>query len=129
MPTTEQLNVRVTPALKERFRQRALREGMTQAQLLEALLKQRGTLEKTELDETLPPKPVEPARPSPKDQPPAVEGINFAVWLQGRTGVPRALIERAIRRGRVHVAGVPYTAMLISQETLAHGVEYEGEAL
>lgn len=127
MPVTEQLNVRVTPALKEKFRVRALREGMTQAQLLEALLKQRGTLEQTELDETLPPKPVDPERPSPKDQPPEVAGLDFAGWLGQRTGVPRALVEAAIRRGRVLVAGVPYTAMLISADTLAHGVVYEGE--
>lgn len=129
MPVTEQLNIRVTPALKEKFRQRALREGMSQAELLSALLKQRGTLEKAELEETLPERPPEPERPSPKDQPPQVQGLDFAAWLAQRTGVPRALVEAAIRRGRVLVAGVPYTAMLISEDTLAHGVIYEGQAV
>jgi hypothetical protein len=129
VPATEQLNIRVTPAVKERFRERAAREGMSQAQLLEALLKQRGTLERTELEATLPPKPPEPERPSPKDGPPVEPALNFTTWLQGKTGIPRALVAQAVRRGRVLVAGVPYTSELISPETLAHGVVYEGEAL
>lgn len=129
MPATEQLNIRVTPRLKEKFRLRALREGMSQAQLLEALLKQRGTLEQTELDETLPPKPVEPERPSPKDQPPMQAGVDFPAWLAQQTGVPRALCEASIRRGRVLVAGVPYTAAVVSPETLALGVVADGQAV
>lgn len=129
MPAIEQLNIRVTTEVKERFRKRARREGLSQAQLLEALLKQRGELPA--------PDPYEQSGPQPqaivRDQ--AVrevdeEKIDFATWLQGRAGVPRALAARAIAAGRVHVAGVPYTAGAISAKLLKTTVvAYEGTEL
>lgn len=118
MPATEQLNIRVTAELKARFRARAKREGMSQAELLEALLTQRGALPAPAL-----PAPVrEDPKPQPDDERPA---IDFAVWLSNKTGVPRALTARAIAAGRVLVAGVPYTAAQIGPHLLAHGVVYE----
>lgn len=130
MPATEQLNIRVTPEVKERFRTRALREGMSQAKLLEALLKQRGTL----------PAPEPAAEPDKQPSRTALsrngdadgsgsapETVDFATWLSGRIRTPKALCARAVRGGRVTVAGVPYTAERIPKNLLAQPVVYEGK--
>jgi hypothetical protein len=122
VPADEQLNIRVAPGTKKKFRARALREGLTQAQLLEALLKQRGKLP---LPDPVP--EPEPAKPAPPVT--AAEHVDFAVWLSGRTGTPKALTRRAINAGRVLVAGVPYTSERITRETLNHGVVYDGQAV
>ena len=128
MPATEQLNIRVTPAVKKRFQERAKREGISQAELLGALLKMRGKLE-------FPPKEKEVApvgtvgAPAGADPPTAADCVDFAVWLSGRTGTPRALTARAIAAGRVAVAGVPFTAQKIPRELLGSGVVYDGNAV
>jgi hypothetical protein len=118
----EQLNIRVAPGTKKKFRARALREGLTQAQLLEALLKQRGSLP---LPDPVP-EPAEPHPAAPKP-PTASEHVDFAVWLSGRTGTPKALTRRAINAGRVLVAGVPYTSERITRETLTLQIVYDGQ--
>lgn len=135
MPALEQLNVRVTANVKKRFRERARREGLSQAALLEALLNQRGVLE---VNGHLPtPDPYEQSGPQPQatvrdatvravDE----DKINFPTWLQGRAQVPRALAASAVRAGRVHVAGVPYTAEEIPLKLLKTTVVvYEGREL
>lgn len=126
MPATEQLNIRVTPAVKERFRKRALREGLSQAQLLEALLTLRGALP---VPETSPPAPVNgdgqaAGGGEPSEAPAAT--IDFATWLSGRISTPRALVARAIRGGRVTVGGVPWTAERIDEQARALPMTYEG---
>jgi hypothetical protein len=123
VPADEQLNIRVAPGTKKKFRARALREGLTQAQLLEALLKQRGKL-------PLPDPVLEPSAPNPPKPPPtASDHVDFAVWLSGRTGTPKALTRRAINAGRVLVAGVPYTSERITRETLALPIVYDGQPI
>lgn len=124
MPADEQLNIRVAPGTKKKFRARALREGLTQAQLLEALLKQRGKLP---LPDPVPEPESAAAKPWPPH--PAAEHVDFAVWLSGRTGTPKALTRRAIDAGRVLVAGVPYTSERITRETLALPIVYDGQPI
>jgi hypothetical protein len=122
MPALEQLNIRVTPAVKSKFRERALREGLSQAQLLESLLKQRGSLERWQPA----PQPTapQPTAPAPQE---TEERVHFPTWLQGRVHVPRALAARAVAAGRVLVAGVPYTAEEIPAKLLkTAAVTYEG---
>jgi hypothetical protein len=121
MPADEQLNIRVPREVKQRFRARAQREGMSQSQLLEALLRARIVLPAP------PPRTARP-EPAPEPPPPAVE-VDFALWLQGRTGVPKVLTGRAIEAGRVTVDGVPYTARTIPSEHLRRRVAYEGAAV
>jgi antitoxin component of RelBE/YafQ-DinJ toxin-antitoxin module len=123
MPADEQLNIRVPAEVKQRFRARARREGMSQSQLLEALLRARIVLPAP------PPRTERPERAEASESvpEPAVE-VDFALWLQGRTGVPKVLTGRAIEAGRVTVDGVPYTARTIPQEHLRH-VAYEGAAI
>jgi hypothetical protein len=129
MPAAEQLNIRVTPAVKARFRERARREGMSQAQLLEALLKQRGKLPAPDPYDVNGIQPTAIVRDE-AIQAAAEEKLNFAVWLQGRTGIPKTLTERAIAAGRVTVAGVPFTATEIPRKLLATTVVvYEGQEL
>jgi hypothetical protein len=134
VPAVEQLNIRVTPETKQKFRTRAQREGMTQQQLLEALLKMRGTLPAPDPVGKPSPQngPPDPAPPAPKAAPapkPDRDEIDFAVWMRGRTGIPLALLKRAIRSGRVTVAGVPWTGETISPQALAHGVAYDGRSV
>ena len=129
MPATEQLNIRVTPKVKQRFRDRARREGMSQAQLLEALLKQRGTLPPPEPDSAQAHTGDSAAVPAERTNgaaAPSGDVVNFPTWLQGRTGVPRALCAAAVRAGRVTVAGVPYTATNIPPDLLEQPIAYEG---
>ena len=129
MPAVEQLNIRCTPAVKAKFRERARREGLSQAELLDALLKQRGELP--------PPDPYDQAGPQPQaivrdETVRAVdeEKIHFPTWLQTRTGVPKALTARAVAAGRVTVAGVPYTAEQVPTKLLKTTVVvYEGQEL
>jgi hypothetical protein len=122
VPADEQLNIRVAPGTKKKFRARALREGLTQQQLLVALLKQRGKLPLPDPE----PEPV-PAAAKPAPPPTAADHRDFAVWLAGRTGTPQALCRSAIKAGRVRIAGIPYMQDRITQETLARGVTYDGE--
>lgn len=130
MPATEQLNIRVTSALKRKFRERATREGLSQAGLLDALLRQRGTLP--------PPDPEAAAGgrgsseaaapgPVPSAVPDAAPNIDFVVWLAGRLGMPRALVAEKVKRGQVTVAGVPWTMPTISRELLQKPIAYDGE--
>lgn len=133
MPATEQLNIRVTTALKDKFRARAKREGMSQADLLDALLKQRGTLPAPEPDSPAP--ATEQGTVTTVAPANAGEGLgsgpvtDFPTWLAGRTGIPRALTARAVRSGRVTVNGVPWTANLIPRDLLEQPIAYEGESL
>lgn len=136
MAATEQLNIRVTEGTREKFRKRAAREGMSQGQLLEALLKQRGKLPAPDPEQTPANGAIgtdsSPAErpPAPGPAPTAAEGLDFSVWLAGRTGVPRALVRRAINAGRVTVAGVPWTSERIAPETLKLGqIVYDGQAV
>lgn len=129
MPALEQLNIRVTAKVKERFRERARREGLSQAELLEALLKQRGELPAPDPYEQAGPQPTGIVRDETVRQVDE-EKINFPTWLQGRAQVPRALAASAVRAGRVLVAGVPYTAEEISAKLLKTTVvSYEGREL
>lgn len=130
MPATEQLNIRVTAAVKARFRKRAEREGMTQAELLEALLKQRGTL-------PAPDPPEEPsgdrdgssqesaAGPAPFPAPEEARA-NLTLVLATKLGMPQALVRRAINRGAVKIAGVPWTSEQIPRSMLEQPLTYDG---
>jgi hypothetical protein len=127
MPATEQLNIRVTAEVKERFRARAKREGLSQAELLEALLGSKITAP-TRSDNARTHTHTEAAAAQKAAAPsPGPQVIDFATWLQGRTRIPRALTVRAVRAGRVTVAGVPYTAELIDRELLEQAIVYEGK--
>lgn len=129
MPATEQLNIRVPEGVKDKFRERARREGISQAELLEALLKQRGELPAPDPYDQAGPQPQAIKRDAPIREVDE-EKIDFATWLQGRASVPRALAVRAVRAGRVLVAGVPYTAEQIPAKLLKTTVVvYEGREL
>lgn len=132
MPATEQLNIRVPTTVKDRFRTRARREGLSQAALLEALLNQRGRLTPEDVRETMP-------REAPVaigDCPPAagtsadasLDTVSLSTWLSGRLGMPKVLMARAIAAGRVTVAGVPWTADLI-EKRLLETVSLDGAAV
>lgn len=133
MAALEQLNIRVTPELKQKFRDRALREGMTQQQLLDSLLAQRGTLPAPgpaqapasgDRDES----PAAERPPGP-DQPPE-DSIEFIPWLSGRQGgLPQALVRRALNSGRVLVDGVPWTSERIPKHLLERPIIYKGRIL
>lgn len=137
MPATEQLNIRVTAAVKAKFRTRAQREGMSQAQLLEALLGLRGTLaapgpatDQTPASGDRDGSPSAERRPAPGPAPTAADSLDFSVWLAGRLGVPRALARRAIHAGRVTIAGVAWTSDQVPRATLElGGVVYDGQAV
>lgn len=120
MPADEQLNIRVPAEVKQRFRARARREGMSQSQLLEALLRARVVLPAPAPRER---EPTTVAAPEP-----AVE-VDLALWLSGRTGVPAVLTARALAGGRVTVGGKTYRNQTIAREELRLGVTYEGAAV
>lgn len=131
MPATEQLNIRVPTALKDRFRARARREGLSQAGLLEALLNQRGRLAPEDVRETVPAE-ASTTCAMPAAVPPAVgvsaDTVSLSTWLSGALGMPKVLMVRAIAAGRVTVSGVPWTADEI-EKTLLGAVSYDGAAV
>lgn len=68
------------------------------------------------------------AIPPPRERPTAVETVELAAWLAGRTGMPRALMRQRITRGRVLVDGAVFTDDRIEKDRLQN-VTLDGRAL
>lgn len=78
---------------------------------------------------------VAPKRRGPprdaRKRPVAKEGagtVDFATWLRGRTGLPRALCESKVRRGQVTVDGRVWTEPRVPKDLLS-AVVFDGDAL